>query len=372
VTFGSSGPHTINIWGGGTGFRLDKILLARNNESPSGYTDKAPSFIRSATPAWNPSNPYQTYEDADRYGGPPDTRGRTGFACHKCNPIYGQRVNKDRDGNGKLDPYETDDLNGNGKIDPDEICDHTLDDIFDDQQPIRAAQEAGKNFVKRLTATVDQVGFIGYSTTYDEDIRRELNCVKVATDFGLVRPDYPGVYDTETNVADPAWTWCFDHRTSTDGYSGSTRSTSKTNGSVIGAIEDMYPSGYTNIAQGMQMALETLSTGTGHYGRPSAAKVMVLLTDGVANRYPSGPCDDNSSLWPSGGAAQDCVIYFSQEARNKGVVIYSIGLGLDADHQLLEAAAQNAGGVYYFAPSGDQLDAIFQEIADQIFLRLLE
>ncbi len=373
VTFANSGQHAINIWGGGSGFRLDKIVISRNSQDPSGSADKAPAFIQNATPTWNSvrHTPYQTYVDDSRYGGPPDTRGRTGYACHKCNPIYGQKVNVDLNGNGRLDPFETEDLNNNGRIDVDEICDNSQDDIYDDKQPIRAAQEAGKSFIKRLNAHFDQVGFVSYSTHYNPNIIRELNCVKIATDTGLQLPDDKGVWNPETNEPDAAWVWCYDHRTSSDGYSGSTRSTSLINGSVIGAIEDMTANGSTNIAEGLQVALDTLGTGTGHYGRPASAKVIILLTDGEANQYPAGPCDDDPDLW-SGGAAKDCVIYYAQQARNRGVVIYSIGLGVGADHDLLQAVADRTGGLYYFAPSGEQLDAIFQEIADQIFLRLIE
>jgi len=121
----------------------------------------------------------------------------------------------------------------------------------------------------------------------------------------------------------------------------------------------------------MQLGIATLTTDPGHYGRPAAVKVMVLMTDGQANQYPSGPCDDED-LWPDGGAAKDCVVYYARDAQNKNIVIYTIGLGDSADHDLLREIADRTGGVYYFAPDAQKLDTIFQQIADQIFLRLIQ
>jgi len=119
----------INIWGGGPGFRLDKIVVTTDPASEANNTDHAPAFIRDNTPRWDNTtrnSQYQTYERDSRYGGPPDTGGRDGLAVMACNPIYGLRM-KDQD------------LDGNGQVDYYEVCDNSMDDMFDDQQPIRAA-----------------------------------------------------------------------------------------------------------------------------------------------------------------------------------------------------------------------------------------
>ncbi len=145
----------------------------------------------------------------------------------------------------------------------------------------------------------------------------------------------------------------------------------------------MEAGGWTNIADGMREAMETLGTGTGHYGRPNAVKIMILLTDGVANRWPgydrcpAGSCCAEDLYQPNSGnndenRAADCVMYYSQIAKNQGIVIYTIGLGLGADGELLDAVATETGGLYYFAPKAQDLEYIFQQIADQIFLRLVE
>lgn len=377
---------TVNIWGGGSGFRLDKVLLTRNAQGPdTRYTDRAPEFIRNTTPAWDNTTRnagYQTYVRDGRYGGPGDTRGKTGMATSRCNPIYGMNVN------GGCTPGQApgggcQDLDGNDTVDFYEICDNTTDDMFDDQQPIRAAKEAAKNFVRRLRARFDQIGFVGYSTSYNQDVLRELNCLKTPARAGTQpMPDYPGVWDPQTGP-DPAWIWCYDHRTGPDGYSGPNRLDDTTHGSIIGAIEDMHANGWTNIGDGMREAMETIGTGTGHYGRPNAIKVMILLTDGVANRWPTysrcpaGSCCAEDNYQPNRGSsdeqrAADCVMYYAERAKNQNIVIYTIGLGLGADEDLLKAVAEETGGLYYFAPKAKDLDWIFQQIADQIFLRLVE
>ncbi len=366
------GTHQVNIWGGGTGFRLDKIVITRNPEGPSSYTDKAPSFIRNTTPSWTDvrSQNYQTYVLNGRYGGPPDTHGRTGFACHKCNPIYGLRVNVGCTV-GQAPDANCEDLNGNGRIDYDEICDNTMDDLFDDIQPIRFAKEAAKNFARRMKARFDQLGYVTYSSS--ASITRELNCVKQR---GYPPDSYGrGVWDPDTGP-DNAWIWCYDHRTGTGGYTGNP-DTSRTDGSIIYAIDQTSPGGSTNIADALQKGIDVLSTQSGHYGRPNAASVMVLMTDGQANTYPNNTCWQQDLFDPPSSAdrwdrAKDCVIYYANRARDNNIVIYTIGLGAQADNALLQEVADRTGGVYYYAPKPEDLDAIFQAIADQIFLRLVQ
>ncbi len=129
----------------------------------------------------------------------------------------------------------------------------------------------------------------------------------------------------------------------------------------------------------MRRGLEILSTLPPHFGRPGAAHVMILMTDGVANRVDGLPSDcyaeDN---WPynTGNTtvdrAKDCVIYYADQAATSGVIIYTIGLGAAADVQLLRAVADRTGGAYFTANTPEQLDQIFDDILDRIFLRLVK
>jgi hypothetical protein len=289
-----------------------------------------------------------------RYGGPPDTGGRNGLACDVCNALYGGSK--------------------------DDGCDKALDDTFDDAQPIRAAQEAAKTFVRRMRARFDQVAFVEYATR--SSIARELNCVwqrdVPPVEYGL------GVWDPETGP-DNAWTWCFDHRTGTGGYEG-LPSSDIDEGSVIYAIESMVPEIWTNIAQGMDNGIQVLQPSSGHYGRPYAARYIVLLTDGVPNRWPNYPgyheCHEGD-LWPAEGyedvsrnedeaKGRDCTIFYTDEAKRKGIAVFTIGLGVNVDDDLLTEVARRTGGSYFPVSSGEELNAAFEEIANRMILRLVE
>jgi hypothetical protein len=359
-TWGTDSSHTVNIWGGGPGARIDKVLVTNSPEGEDGSRpDRAPSIIRNTTPSWTSvsGQEYQSYYyslGSTYYMGPGDTGGHTGDACAPCNPMYGLVENTGCTV-GQAPDASCDDHNGNGQIDYDEICNNAGDDMLDDKQPIRASKEAAKNFVKRLKARYDQISFVTYNQT--ATIGEELMCIK---QYGYPPAELGvGIWDFDLGAPDAAWTWCYDN--SADGHS------------MLSSIEAMDSQGNTNIAHAMQLGIATLDPGGGHYGRPAAVKVMVLMTDGQANQYPSGTgCEYETDLWPDGGAPKDCVVFFARDAQNKNIVIYTIGLGDSADHALLREVADRTGGVYYFAPDAQKLDTIFQQIADQIFLRLIQ
>ncbi|MFZ5917088.1 MAG: pilus assembly protein TadG-related protein [Chloroflexota bacterium] len=285
----SQGTHTLNIWAGGIGFRLDKIILTTNGlYSPSG-------------------------------DGPDETHGRdpNGYACSECNPNYGLLV-------------------GDGT--PPDGCDNRRDDLYDDDQPIRFLKEASKDFVARLDPAVDQIGVVRYSTT--AGIGKYLQCVvrlgDACTDFNQTASDVR----------------------------------------VLDYIESLNADGGTNIPDGMRRAIEVFSH---TYARGAAAHIMILMTDGQTNQIQGldAACyaDD---LWepPSSSNDQDrsrdCVVYFTNQAKELGYVVYSISLGAQADIELLEFVAAETGGQHYNAPRAEDLSAIFQAIADHIFLRLIE
>jgi hypothetical protein len=343
----------VNLWGGGTGFRLDKLLLTRNPEGPDdAYPDRAPSFIRDTTPTWKDVRQlmYQSYEDDGRYGGPPDTGGRNGLACDICSAYYG----------GSQEAG----------------CDKTQDDIFDDAQPIRSAKESAKSFVKRLRARFDQVAFVDYAT--DSSISRELNCVwkrnvpPVAYGLGIWTPG---------KGPDKAWTWCFDHRTGEGGVDGPPVNV-PADGSVIYAIDSLSPGNWTNMPEGLANAIEVLQPTPPHNGRPFAARYIILMTDGVPNRWPGFPddheCFADPELWIDSETrmdesnARDCTIYYAQQAESEGIAIFTIGLGVNVDEALLQEVARLTGGVYFGVTNRAELDEAYEQIANRMILRLVE
>ena len=83
-------------------------------------------------------------------------------------------------------------------------------------------------------------------------------------------------------------------------------------------------------------------------GRPEAEWITVLLSDGQSNMG-QDPLD----------AAQD--------AADENITIYTIGLGSDADEDTLRQIASMTGGSYHYAPSSGDLEAIYNDIAMEIF-----
>jgi len=245
------GKHTINIWGGSIGFSLDKLVLTLNSEGETSATDHAPSFIEDTTfSEWadvrrQPQESYQAYVHGGYYAGPPDTRGRTGLACSRCNPIYGLNVIGDEHSSG--------------------VCDNRNDDLFLEPQPLGIAKEAIRPFVNRMIDRGHQVGFVSYGTEVD------LEYVSDLTHQGIT---------------------------------------------VEVALDGTRAIGFSNASDGIRAAIEVLTDS----GRPNAAKVIVWVSEGLANRwvgYNSGcrgeSCCAEDLYQPNSGtydekAAADCVM----------------------------------------------------------------
>ena len=116
----------------------------------------------------------------------------------------------------------------------------------------------------------------------------------------------------------------------------------------------------TNIGGGIKVAREELETNA----RPQSYKVIVLMTDGVANR-PTGN--------PVGFAQDQADLCFAA-----GIKILTVSLGLGADQVLMQDLADRTGGEHFNVPGGGtiaeyeaDLMAVFQEIAADRPLKLL-
>lgn len=119
---------------------------------------------------------------------------------------------------------------------------------------------------------------------------------------------------------------------------------------VVRAVGAMQAAGLTNLATPVSLALNEL---TGIRGRPGAAKVIVLMTDG----RPEGSTADSARL-------------AAEAARQAGVQLYAIGLGGDVDGALLAEMA-GAEDRYFDSPTDAGLARIYFLIARRLVTNIL-
>ncbi len=314
--------YVLKLWAGSPGYEIDKIVITNDSRSSASQIGVL------------------TY-DSNR-GRPATVGSARRSACDKCNPIFGLQV----DPSECTTPYHL----------VTEPTNRLADDLFSDREPLRTSQEATKRFVKRLDPQYDQVGFVGFDSGIE--VQSELVCIR-----------------RQGILGNPAA--CYDPSVQNPPISYTT---------VLQTIENQRASGGTDIAEGMRNGLEVLGinvdgrggvdnlcdgTPGSACGRGGAAKrVMILMTDGSPNNNPGGACDDDPSLWPYNNDPDfDCVIYYAKKARQAGVVVYTIGLGNGVEPELLQAVADETRGTYFFAPSPKDLDAIFDQILSNIYVR---
>jgi Mg-chelatase subunit ChlD len=178
-----------------------------------------------------------------------------------------------------------------------------------------------------------------------------------------------------TTLFDPAYDKIGAARYSTSGaISQSLTSNFSSVRSSLDAI--LWPSGATNIPHGIAVGRQILD-GTGK--RANAVRVLVLLTDGIANTYCGGSTYNasnyNSTSCSTGSGTSTAhahALAEAQRAADGDIIIFTIGLGYDVDATFLQDIADIGGGSYYFAPTTAQLDDAFQAIAEQTHIALVK
>jgi hypothetical protein len=135
------------------------------------------------------------------------------------------------------------------------------------------------------------------------------------------------------------------------------------------------PGGSTNIAHGIAVGRQVLD---GPGKRANAVRVLVVLTDGVANRY-CGSTSYNSGSYNSTSCSDSSSTTYgvshalaeAQRAADGDIIIFTIGLGYDLDQAFLEEIADIGGGSFYLSPTPAELDDAFQAIAEQTHIALV-
>jgi len=124
-------------------------------------------------------------------------------------------------------------------------------------------------------------------------------------------------------------------------------------------VNALNPNGWTNMEGGINKA-NTIFSG---YGRDNATWVMIVLSDGVANWWDGNPGPYNEVLGCRYAAEK------AEITKDLGVKIYTIGLGDPSylNETLLREIQTNG---YYFAPSAQDLDSIYQAIAEDLIFEV--
>jgi hypothetical protein len=124
---------------------------------------------------------------------------------------------------------------------------------------------------------------------------------------------------------------------------------------------------YTNIGGGLAGAIFELQS---ERARPSAHKVIVLMSDGQANVDEDGNYND-------GQAARDFALAQAHQAADLDMRIYTISVGYNVDRSLLQEIAATARGLEFYAAGNpeeytEQLETIFRTLGGKRPVALIE
>jgi Mg-chelatase subunit ChlD len=114
--------------------------------------------------------------------------------------------------------------------------------------------------------------------------------------------------------------------------------------SGIKKYTNSFPPGATNIGEGLRLGFESLGRPS---ARPSASKVIILMTDGKLNA-------------PNGAPKP---LDVAKAAADKGVVIFTITFAEEADKKLMQDVAKIGGGQHFHASNGASLSNVLSTIA---------
>jgi hypothetical protein len=306
-----------------------------------------------------------------------------------CNPAFGQVVDPTvctcQKGPGDTDvvKYQGGGT-GEGCTSVSVTTNQLSNDLFHgEEDPIRSAKEAVKNFAERLDPRFDQIGLVGFTNDIRDD-RVKLQCLQ---------------YAKNGHAGGGGMAKCFDPTTNPISFTN-----------VIRAVEDFQPTSSTDISEGMREGLEELGIsiptynpnvdslctndtdedGDGHAcdRRGAARRVLILMTDGSPNKNANCPdAYDWRGRFGASTKSYDCSMYFAAQAANNNVTVYTIGIGSGVNIELLTAMAtgtdpnppdgdngfyfEGRGGKYFPAAKPSDLDGIFDQILENIYVRIV-
>lgn len=111
---------------------------------------------------------------------------------------------------------------------------------------------------------------------------------------------------------------------------------------IIKLIDGITPGGFTFLSGGLEAGIKQAR----RPGNAGEVRRVVLLSDGLANRGITNP---------------ELVAAIGAKARNAGIGVSAIGLGVDYDETLMQLLAQRGGGQYYYIKDSEDLPAVFRQ-----------
>ena len=127
--------------------------------------------------------------------------------------------------------------------------------------------------------------------------------------------------------------------------------------SVKTEVSALKASGSTCIQCSIDAADRAITAGK----RTNVKNVIVLLTDGIANYVEGGTQQVSQAT-----AEQATLTAATNSHKNNGTIIFVIGLGKDVNTTFLQQLATSTGGQYYFPPSSQSLNDIYNQISQII------
>ncbi len=117
---------------------------------------------------------------------------------------------------------------------------------------------------------------------------------------------------------------------------------------VAKVIDALTPRGNTDLVGGMMAGVSQVR----RFLRRAAVNRVLLLSDGLANEGVTEPAEIRA---------------LARKAREAGVPVTTLGLGLEYDEDLMQDIAQNSGGAYYYIENPAQTASIFQRELSSLF-----
>jgi Flp pilus assembly protein TadG len=125
----------------------------------------------------------------------------------------------------------------------------------------------------------------------------------------------------------------------------------------------------TNIGGGLAAAISELKSSR---ARSASAKIIVIMSDGVANVI-----EDGTYIGDGSQAAKDYALAQADVAADEGMRIYSVSVGYNVDRELMQAIATKGHGQEFYAVGSpeeytEQLEDIFRTLGGKRPVALIE